>query len=47
MSYVEGVDVQRCTVCGWKQSSGRGETILFCPDCGGTSWANTGNGGQA
>lgn len=30
--------VQECTVCGWQQSHGRGETVITCPDCDSMSW---------
>lgn len=36
--YNPRVSVRECTRCGWQQSTGRGEALLACPDCGAMSW---------
>lgn len=40
MSYSASTPPQRreCALCGWRQTGGRGETVLACPGCGATSW---------
>ena len=35
---VEVDEVRECGCCGWRQTGGRGETVLSCPDCGARGW---------